>query len=75
MALIAIQKKKSKNKKRFIDEQIVDLPNLTKIKIMLEFNNREFDSVTSVAVENRNEIKLTTGFMLGKLLMFTKRYL
>ena len=42
---------------------------------MLEFNNREFDSVTSVAVENRNEIKLTTGFMLGKLLMFTKGYL
>ena len=75
MALIAIKKKKSKNKKSFIDEQIVDLPNLRKIKIMLECNNREFDSVTSVAVENRNEIKLTTGFMLGKLLMFTKRYL
>ena len=75
MALIRIRKKKSKNKKRFIDEKIVDSLNLRKIKMVVEFNNRESASIKSFAVKNRNEIKLTTRFMLGKLLMFAKRYL
>ena len=43
--------------------------------MVVEFNNRESASIISFAVRNRNEIKLTTRFMLGKLLMFPKRYL
>ena len=75
MPLIRIRKKKSKNKKSFVDEQIVDSPNLRKMKMVVEFNNRESPSIKSFAVKNRNEIKLTTRFMFGKLLMFSKRYL
>ena len=43
--------------------------------MVVEFNNRESASIKSFAVKKRNEIKLTTRFMLGKLLMFGKRYL
>ena len=43
--------------------------------MVIEFNNRESASVKSFAVKKRNEIKVTTRFMLGKLLMFAKRYL
>ena len=43
--------------------------------MVVEFNNREFASIKSFTVKNRNEIKLTTRLMLGKLLMFTKQYL
>ena len=43
--------------------------------MVVEFNNRESASITSFAVKDKNEIKLTTQFMLGKLLMFPKRYL
>ena len=42
--------------------------------MVIEFNNRESASVKSFAVK-KNEIKVTTRFMLGKLLMFAKRYL
>ena len=42
---------------------------------MVEFNNRESASTKSFAVKKKNEIKVTTRFMLGKLLMFGKRYL
>ena len=40
--------------------------------MVVEFHNR---SIKSFPVKNRNEINLTTRFMLGKLLMFRKRYL
>ena len=43
--------------------------------MVVEFNNRESASVKSFAVKKRNEIKVTTRFMLGKLLMVAKRYL
>ena len=45
------------------------------MKMVVEFNNRESTSIKSFALKNRNEIKLTTRFMLGKLLIFPKRYL
>ena len=43
--------------------------------MVVEINNRESASVKSFAVKKRNEIKVTTRFTLGKLLMFAKRYL
>ena len=45
------------------------------MKMVVEFKNRESASIKSFPVKNRNEIKLTTRFMLGKLLMFPKQYL
>ena len=39
---------------------------------MVEFNDRESASIKSFAVTKRNEIKVTTGFMSGKLPMFAK---
>ena len=70
--MIRIRKKKSKNKKWFIDEKIVGSLNLRKTKMVVEFNNRESASIQSFSVKKRNEIKLTAQFMLGKLLMFAK---
>ena len=43
--------------------------------MVVEINNRESASVKSFAVKKRNEIKVTTRFTLGKLLMFAKGYL
>ena len=40
--------------------------------MVVEFNNREFVSIKFFAAKKRNEIKVTTRFMSGKLLMFAK---
>ena len=40
--------------------------------MVVEFNNRESASIKSFSVKKRNEIKVTTRFMSGKLLMFAK---
>ena len=40
--------------------------------MVVEFNDRKSTSIKSFAVKKRNEIKVTTRFMSGKLLMFAK---
>lgn len=40
--------------------------------MVLDFNDRESASIKSFAVKKKNEIKVTTRFMSGKLLMFAK---
>ena len=43
--------------------------------MVVQFKDRESTSIKSFPVKKRNEIKVTTRFMSGKLLMFAKRYL
>ena len=40
--------------------------------MVVDFNDRESASIKSFAVKKKNEIKVTTRFMSGKLLMFAK---
>ena len=40
--------------------------------MVIEFNNYEAASIKSIAVKRRNNIKVATFFMSGKLLMFAK---
>ena len=40
--------------------------------MIVDFNDRESASIKSFAIEKKNEIKVTSRFMSGKLLMFAK---
>ena len=68
------EKNKNVEKMKFkeIDEQIINCLDPRKTKMVVEFNDRESAGIKSFAVTKRNEIKVTTGFMSGKLLMFAK---
>ena len=63
--------KSSKRKKRKLQD-ITDAPDPRKTRMTIEFNDRESASIKSSAVKKRNEVKVTTCFMSGKLLMFAK---
>ena len=43
--------------------------------MIVKLNDRESASIKSFAFKKRSEIKVTTRFMSGKLLMFTKLFL
>ena len=45
-----------------------------KTKMVIEFNDRESASIKSFAVNKRSQVKVTTRFMPGKLLMFCKSF-
>ena len=68
------EKNKKLKKRRFkeIDKKITDCLDPRKAKMVVEFNDRESASIRSFTVRKRNEIKVTTQFMSGKLLMFAK---
>ena len=68
------EKNKKVKKRQFkeIDQKITDCLDPRKTKMVIEFNNRESASIKSFAVKKRNEMKVTTRFMSGKLLMFAK---
>ena len=74
MLLILSKKIKKQKKRNFkdIDEKITFCLDPRKTKMVVKFNDRESASIKSFAVKKINEIKVTTGFMSGKLLMFTK---
>ena len=40
--------------------------------MVIQFNDRESASIKSFAIKKRRQIKVTTRFMSGKLLMFSK---
>ena len=62
-----------KNKKfQNIDDKINDCFDPQKTKMVIEFNDRESASIKSFAVKKRSQVKVTTCFMSGKLLMFAK---
>ena len=43
--------------------------------MIVYFNDRESTSIKSVAVKKKDQIKVTSRFMSGKLLMFAKAVL
>ena len=59
-------------KLNFIEQQIEDSMDLRKNKMMIEFNDSECSSIKHIAVKSKTNIKCTTRFMSGKLLMFAK---
>ena len=72
--LWTLTKKQTNKKRKFknVDENILECLDPRKPKMLVEFNNRESASIKSFAVKKRNEIKVTTRFMSGRLLMFAK---
>ena len=67
-------KSKNKRKRKFknVDEKIPESLDPRKTKMVIEFNDHEAASIKSIAVKKRNNIKVKTRFMSGKLLMFAK---
>ena len=55
-----------------MNEKSIEYRDFRKTKMVVEFNDRESASIKSFAVKKRNEIKMTSHFMSGKLLMFAK---
>ena len=68
------KKNKKVKKRRFkeIDKKTTDCLDPRKAKMVVQFNDTESASIRSFTVRKRNEIKVTTQFMSGKLLMFAK---
>ena len=73
-ALKTYKKDKKVKKRKFknVDEKITECLDPRKTKIIIDFNDRESASIKSFTVKKKNEIKVTSRFMLGKLLMFAK---
>ena len=61
-----VKRKKIKN----VDEKITECPDPRKTKMIIDFNDRESASIKPFAVKKKNQIKFTSRFMSGKLLMF-----
>ena len=73
-AVDSFDKNKNRRERQFqkIDEKTADCFDPRKTKMIVEFNGGESASTKSFAVKKRSEIKITTCFMSGKLLMFAK---
>ena len=74
-----LKKKKAQNKNyqnnkiiQKIQERIKACDDLRKNTMILEFNDAQSSAIKSIAVKNETNIKCTTRFMSGKLLMFAK---
>ena len=73
-AIDAYEKNKNVKKRKFksVDEKITNCPDPRKTKMVIDFNDHESASIKSFAVKKKNEIKVTSRFMSGKLLVFAK---
>ena len=73
-ALKTYEKYKKVKKRKFknVDEKITECLDPRKTKMIIDFNDRESASIKSFTVKKKNEIKVTSRFMSGKLLMFAK---
>ena len=65
-------KKVGKRKFKNVDEKITECLDPRKTKMIIDFNDRESANIESFPVKKKNQIKVTSRFMLGKLLMFPK---
>ena len=71
---------RKKNKRKFqttstvdtIENKIKNCEDLKKNRMLIVFNDYKFSSVKSISVKSKANIKCTTRFMSGKLLMFAK---
>lgn len=73
-AVESYEKNKRVKKRKFkdVDEKICESLDPRKTKMILDFKDRESPSIKSFAVKKKKEIKVTSRFMSGKLLMFAK---
>ena len=77
-SISAFQNKKRKrtyvNSKKVYstEKKITECQDMRKNKMVIEFNDFESSSVKTIAVKSNTNIKYTTRFMSGKLLMFAK---
>ena len=72
-AVDTYEKNKKVKKRKCKDiEKITDCFDPRKTKMIIDFNDRESASIKSFAVKKKDEIKVTSRFMTGKLLMFAK---
>ena len=55
-----------------IEKQLENSMDLQKSKMLIEFNDLECSAIKHTAVKTKTNIKCTTRFMSGKLLMFAK---
>ena len=55
-----------------LENQISELFDMRKNKMLLEFNDSQSSSVKQIAIKTNTSIKCTSRFMSGKLLMFAK---
>ena len=68
------QQKKNKKRTKLIDfvdgknEALID----QKVKSLIDFDEEYSASIRSVAIKKNNQVKLTTRFLSGKMLMFSK---
>ena len=73
-AVESFEKSENRRKRKFkdIDEKIDECQDPRKTKMVAEFNNHEPASIESFAVKKHSSIKVTSGFMSRKFLMFAK---
>ena len=65
-------KKAKKRKIQDVEDKIFHYLNPGKTKMIIDFNDRDSAIIKFFAVKKKNEIKVTTRFMSGKLPMFAK---
>ena len=65
-------RKKKKRKFFDIDQKIKNSIKSKTTKILIDFNCLDSASIQSFAVKKNNNVKLTTRFLSGKMLMFVK---
>ena len=68
------KKKKQKRKLTLIDysERISEAHKNTSIKSLIDFDNEYSSSIKAVAIKQSTNVKVTTRFISGKMLMFAK---
>ena len=73
-AVDSFEKLKNKRKRKLqdIDNKIEDCLDPRKTKRIFEFNNQKSALIKLFALKKRTNIKVTSCFMPGKLLMFAK---
>ena len=68
--------KEQKNKKRTIlksyGERLSDASKNSKIKTVIDFSHNDTASIKSLGVKKRENVNITTRFIKGKMLMFSK---
>ena len=72
LSILLRNKNRSKRKLKDLDEKISDCLDSRKTRMVIEFNDRESASIKSFAIKKKKQIKVTTRFTSGKLLVFAK---
>ena len=73
-AVESFEKSKNRRKRKHqdINLKITESLDPRKTKMVVELNNHDFASIKSFAVKMRSNIMVSTRFLSGKMLMFTK---